>query len=77
MEKLMSDNAQSEISTRLKDILRAFFVDEWKSEAYYQHQYFAEWRFQTINQQLLDATGVPEFAWLLSMCYIFFIKTYL
>ena len=42
MEKLMSDNAQSEISTRLKDILRAFFVDEWKSEAYYQHQYFAE-----------------------------------
>ena len=38
MDKLISDSAQSEISNRLKDILRALFIDDWKSEPYYQHQ---------------------------------------
>ena len=33
MDKLTSDVAQSEISTRVKDILRALFVDDWQSKA--------------------------------------------
>ena len=34
MEKLISDSAQYEISARVKDILRALFIDDWQSEAY-------------------------------------------
>ena len=32
MEKLISDSAQSETVNRVKDILRALFNDDWKSE---------------------------------------------
>ena len=49
MDKLMSDSAQSEISTRFKGILRAAFIDNWKSKAYHQNQNFAERRYQTIK----------------------------
>ena len=42
MDKLISDNAQSEISTRVKDILIALFIDDFQSESYHQHQNFSE-----------------------------------
>ena len=74
--KLTSDAAQHEIITRVKDILRALFIDDWKPEAYHQHQYFAKRRNQTIKRQnntLLDRTSAPEFAWLLAMCYVLFV----
>ena len=38
MDKLISDSAQSEMSNRVKDILRALFIDDWQSKVYYQHQ---------------------------------------
>ena len=37
MDKLMSDSDQSEISTRVKGILRALFIDDWQLESYHQH----------------------------------------
>ena len=49
MDELMSDSTQSEISTRVKDFLRALFIDDWQSEAYHQHQKFYEIRYQTIK----------------------------
>ena len=45
MENLMSDSAQSEIRTR-----RALLIDDGKSEAYHQHQTFAERRYQPIKR---------------------------
>jgi hypothetical protein len=42
MTKLISDSAKLEISARVKDVLRAFIIDDWQSEPYYQHQNFAE-----------------------------------
>ena len=32
MDKLISDSTQSEISNRVKDTLRALFVEYWQSE---------------------------------------------
>ena len=46
MCKRMSESAQSEISNRLKDILRDLFIDYWQSERHYQHQNFAERQYQ-------------------------------
>ena len=73
MEKLTLDSVKSEISTRVEDILRALFIDDWKSEAYQQHQNFAERRCQTIKRQnntLLGRTSVPALTWLLAMHYV-------
>ena len=49
MDKLMPDSAQSKIITRAKDMLIALFIDEWKSEAFHQHQNYAERRCQTVK----------------------------
>ena len=51
MDKLISDSAQSEISTRVKDILRALFIDDWQSEPYHQHQNYAERRYETVQRR--------------------------
>ena len=32
MDKLISNSAQSDVSNRVKDILRALFINDWKSE---------------------------------------------
>jgi len=46
MDKLISDGAQGELSDHAKDLLRTLCIDDWHSEAHYQHQNFAEhcWR---------------------------------
>ena len=62
IDKLISDSAQSEVSTRVKDILRALFIDDWQSEDYHQHQNYAKRRYKTVKRQtntLLDITGTP------------------
>jgi hypothetical protein len=41
MDKLVTDRAQAEISKKVKDILRALFIQDWQSEAYY-HQIIKE-----------------------------------
>ena len=38
MDKLISDSDQSEISNRVKEILRTLFIDDCKSEPHYQRQ---------------------------------------
>jgi hypothetical protein len=42
MNRLCSDSARVEISERVLDVLRAYHIDDWQSEPYYQHQNFAE-----------------------------------
>ena len=76
MDKIISDSTQSEISIKVKDILRALFIDDWKSEAYHQHQHFYERRCQTFkrkNNTLLYRNGAPAFTWLLAMVYVCFL----
>ena len=70
MDELTSDSTQSEISTRVKYILRSVFIDDWQSEAYDRNQKFGEQRCQTRKRQtnaLLDRTSAPAFAWLIEM----------
>ena len=75
MDKLISDSAQSEVFNIVKDITRVLFIDDWKSEPYYQHQNFAERRYQTVKRQtntLLNRTGALPCVWLLAMIYVCF-----
>jgi Reverse transcriptase (RNA-dependent DNA polymerase) len=73
MDRLLSDRAQSEISKRVKDILRAYAIGEWQSEPNNQHQNPAETRYRTIKEytnNILNRTGAPPSTWLLCMTYV-------
>ena len=49
MDKLLSDSAKTEISTKVMDILQAYHISNWHSEPYHQNQNPAEWRYRTIK----------------------------
>jgi hypothetical protein len=73
MDKLISDSAQVEISKRVKDVLRAMIIDDWQSEANYQHQNFAEhvWKFIKRNVNwIMNWRNIPGEIWLLCMKWV-------
>ena len=79
MDKLISDSAQVEISSRVKDILRALVIEDWQSEAYYQHQNFAErgWRdTKTLANLILNLSGANDNEWLLVIQYVCYIQNH-
>ena len=70
--KLISDSAQTEISNKVKDILRYLFIEDWQSEAYHQHQNPCERCYQDMKRianRLLDRTDSPPSLWLLALKY--------
>ena len=80
MNRLISDRAQSEISNKAKDLLRALFIDEWQSEPHHQHQNYAERRYGTIKSRtnlILNRTGAPASCWLLCLYYVCFLTNHL
>ena len=75
MDKLISDSAKNEISHKLKDILRAYKINDWQSEQYHQNQNPAEWRYRTIKAwtNIMNRTGSPAHYWLLTLQYVCYI----
>jgi hypothetical protein len=70
MSKLLSDQAQVEISERALGLLRALCVGDWQSEPHPQHQNLVERRYQTLKtttNTLLDRSGSPPYTWLLCL----------
>ena len=68
MDKLITDSARVEISKRVQDILRSLCIDDWQSEANYQHQNFAEHRWRHLKrnvQWFMNWRNVDANAWLL------------
>jgi Reverse transcriptase (RNA-dependent DNA polymerase) len=73
MDKLISDSAAVEISSRVLDVLRHLMIDSWQSEPYFQHQNFAERRWRDIKRLsnwLMNYKGVPDDCWLLCLEYV-------
>ena len=73
MDKLVSDRAKVEISSKVQEILRHYHIDDSQSEPYHEHQNPAERRYQTVKTYvnvILDRTGAPPTTWLLCMQYI-------
>ncbi len=78
--KLISDRAQVEISTKVQDILRTLFISSWQSEPHQQHQNFAERRIQTLKtstNRIMDRTGAPASTWLLCLAYVCFLLNHM
>ena len=70
---LMSDNAKSETSKKVYDILRNFCVEDHQSEPDYQNQNPAERRIQDIKRTvngIMDRTGTPAPFWLICVLYV-------
>jgi len=70
MDKVISDGAEAELSDRANDILRNLCIDDWHSEAHYQHQNFAEHRWCHIKKNvewLMNLRNCPPEAWLLTL----------
>ena len=80
MNRLISDRAKSEISNKVKEILRALAIDEWQSEPHHQHQNYAERRYGTVKANantILNRTGAPASCWLLCVAYVCFVVNHL
>jgi hypothetical protein len=83
--KLISKRAQSQISKKALQYLRALVIDSWLAHWSLTHgrasptdrtKNPSERRFQTIKRMtntLLDCSGSPPFTWLLCLCYACFI----
>ena len=72
MKGLFSDNAKSETSKAVKDILRQYAIADMQSEPYQQNQNPAERRIQDVKSMtnsILDHSGAPAFLWLKCMIY--------
>ena len=70
---LFNDNAKSEISKKVQDILRHYTIGQYRSEPHQQNQNPAERRIQDIKKHtniLMDRTGTPAPMWLLCMLYV-------
>ena len=73
MDILISDSAQSETSSKVEDLLRAYVIDDWQSEPHHQHQNPTERQIQrakNLSNRILDRTGAPAFLWLLCLTYV-------
>ena len=70
MDKLTSNSATVEISARVKDILRALCINDWQSKPHFQHQNFAEQRWQHLKHNMnwyMNWRNVDPNCWLLCM----------
>ena len=79
MDRLISDNAKAQISSRVKDILRTFSIKDWTSEPHKGNQNFAErgWKdTKTKVNNLLNSSGAPANTWLLALGYICFVQNH-
>ena len=79
MELIISDSAQVEMSNRVKDILRALFIDDWQSEPKNQQQNFAERRYRDVKRKvkwILDSTGANPNEWLLVLQYVCYVMNH-
>eukprot|EP00985_Skeletonema_marinoi_P001502 scaffold594_cov173-Skeletonema_marinoi.AAC.1 len=76
MDGLITDRAQSEISRRVKDILRNLFIRDWQSEPHHQNQNIAERYIQELKRHanfIRNRTGAPPEFILMILQYICFI----
>ena len=73
MDKLASDRHKTLISHKAHDVLRAYYIDDWQSELWHQHQNFAGNYIGTIKAKTnctLNATGAPASTWLLCIMWV-------
>jgi hypothetical protein len=80
MSQLIIGRATAEVSLKIKDILRAYHIADWKSEPHHQHQNFAERHYGNIKSRtnvILGRTGAPPYSWLLCLQYVAYLYNHI
>jgi len=80
MKGLFSDNAKSETSHAVRDILRQYNIPAMTSEPHQHNQNPAERRIKEVKSMtnvVMDRTGAPGFLWLLAMTYCVYLLNHL
>ena len=71
MDKLVSDRAQAEISKKVLDIVRNYFIVTWQSEPHHEHQNPCKKRY------CFRQISAPASTWLLALLYVTYILNHL
>ena len=77
--KIISDNAQAQISNKIHDLLCLYMIGDGQSEPHQQHQNPAERHIQTLKTRsniILDRTGAPAYVWLLCLLYVAYLLNF-
>ena len=77
MDTLISDGHKAQISTRVKEVLRALVIADWQSEPHQPQQHFFERWYQTIKRlvkAILDWSGANPQEWFLVLSYVIYIR---
>ena len=64
----------------MKDILRAYNINDSQSEPYHQNQNPVEWQYRTIKaggNTIINRTGAPAYCWLLTLQYVCYILNHI
>ena len=80
MNRLISDQAKSQLSARVLDVLRTLAIDDWQSESHQQRQNFSERGYQdtkTMVNNLLNLSGAPPEMWLLALQYVCYLQNHI
>ena len=73
MQGLKSDNAKSETSRAMHDILRLYCIKDKQSEPHYENQNPIERRIQDVKRMthnIMDRVACPAKYWLLTMLFV-------
>jgi hypothetical protein len=73
--RLIADNAPMYRGWRVTRYLRDTWTSLWQAEAKYQHQNYAENRYQLVKRytnKVMDRSGCPSNLWFYAMCYVIF-----
>ena len=73
MDLLISNSARSETSQRVKEILRAYVIEDFQSEPHQKNRNFFERWWQTIKRltvTILDWSGAQPEEWFLILEYV-------
>ena len=74
--KLISNQAQLEISKYVQEILWTLYIAPWQCEPHHQHQNPVECHYQDVRQMcntILNCTSAPPYCWLLCLIYVCFV----
>jgi hypothetical protein len=80
MSHLVSDRALAEISLKVKDILRAYHINDRQSKPHHQRQNFAERHYGKIKSRtnvIMNRTGAPAYTWLLCLQYVAYLYNHI
>ena len=80
MNRIISDGAKAELSSRVKDICRTLIIGDWQSEPEQQRQNFSErgWRdTRSWSNNILNISNAPPECWLLVVMHVVFLQNHL